>query len=134
MDKARQRTDKRLKNTEKSMSRVYKTNPALVSIIRKYNDYMGMVEKRTRSLYMAFRNETDIDKRQEAKEAYQRELEALTVKSKKYQDIIDEFVTILAQVNQEALNIINAQMLEVYVDNYNEVANECRKAGIKVNG
>ena len=133
-DKARQRTDKRLEEMEKRMSRVYRTDPALLAIKQKYDDYMDMVAKEVNSDYVAYQKETDMEHRQELKNAYKAKLEGLTIRSEAYNKIVDEFTTILAEVNQKSLDIANEQMLEIYVDNYNQVATECRKIGVKVNG
>lgn len=134
MDKARQNTDKQLKIMERAVGRVYKTNPALIKIQKEYADYMDMVEKRTKSDFKAFKNENDIDNRQKLKEVYMAKIRTLTVESTQYQDIVKRFTEIMAQVNQDALDIVNANMPSIYAVNYNQVAGDCRKAGIKVNG
>ena len=48
--------------------------------------------------------------------------------------IIKEFTRVLAQVNQKALDVVNGTLPEVYAVSYNNVADECRRVGIKVNG
>jgi hypothetical protein len=40
----------------------------------------------------------------------------------------------MAKVNQEALDVVNESMAGVYCINYNQIATECKRAGIKVNG
>ena len=133
-DKARQKTDKQLKIMEKAMSRVYRTDPALIAIKRKYEKYMSYVDKQTHEAYVAYMGETDSEKKAELKKVYMEQVERLTLKSKEYHKIIDEFVSVLANVNQKSLNIANREMRKIYAENYNEVATECRKVGIKVNG
>lgn len=133
MDKARKKTDKQLLAMEKDISRVYRTHPALIEIEKKYQKFMSMVEKRTEGSYRAYINETDKETKDELKKVYMDEIKALTVNSKEYKKLIDEITTVLARVNQDALDIVNAGMLTIYAENYNQVAEKCRKAGIKVN-
>lgn len=134
MDKARQQTDKILHTVECDIGRIYATNPALLRIKKKYMKYMEYVSKATRMEYKAYLDETDINVKAEKKKVYMDKLETLTSKSKEYNDIIKQFVKQLAEVNQQALDVVNASMTEIYMINYNQVATECRKAGIKVNG
>lgn len=134
MDKARKKTDKQLIDMERNISRVYETHPALIEVEKKYRKFMDMVAKRTKKAYNAYANETDKEAKDKLKKVYMDEIKALTVNSKEYQKLIDEITTVLARVNQDAVDIVNAGMLTIYAENYNQVAEECRKAGIKVNG
>lgn len=134
MDKARIQTDKILHNTLKDIGRVYKTNSALSRIMKEIDKYMDNVEKATESSYMAYVEEYDINDREEKKKLYMSEIRSLTLESREYKALMKEFVHVLALTNQEALGKVNASMPEIYAANYNQVATECRKAGIKVNG
>lgn len=134
MDKARRRTDKRLGRMEKQMGGVYRQNPALKRIIKKYGDYMDSVQKDLQADYDAYMAETDRETKQALKKAYTDKMQEKTLFSKEYNAIIDEFTSVLAQVNQQAIDVANDAMIDVYCDNYNQVADDCRKAGIKVNG
>ena len=134
MDKVRKRTDRRLEYMEYEIAKLYRKDPALKRVKREYDAYMSMVESRTREAYLAFSRETDIEHRQELKKVYMGQIEALTTKSMEYKTLIDKFTTVMADVNQQALDIVNAQMIPIYTENYNAVAIECRKVGIKVNG
>lgn len=133
-DKARQKTDKRLKKMERDISRMYKMHPALIAIRKEFAKYMKMVQKRTESSYNAYVNETDKDIKEDLKRVYMDELKGLTIQSKKYRRLVKKIVKTMAKVNQDALNIVNAEMVSVYTDNYNQVAVDCEKVGIKVNG
>lgn len=132
-DNARKQTDKQLKKMEREIGGIYKNDPALKRIQKEYAKYMNMVQKRTQDAYKAYIGETDADTKAEKKKAYMDEIRALTIDSKEYKKLIDEITTILAQVNQNALNVVNNGMLAIYAENYNQVAEECRKAGIQVN-
>lgn len=114
------------------MSRVYKSNPALLKIQKEYTDYMSMVAERTESLFKAFKNEKDINILKDKKKAYMDAVMHYTVDSKEYKALIKRFTKVMAQVNQKALDILNDDMAEVYVIGYNAVEDDCRKAGIKV--
>ena len=134
MDRARSKTNKLLKDLERRVSEVYITDPSLSYIQRKYHDYMNMVKMYTKDSYEAYVNETDIDTKEQLKKVYTDEVRALTTKSVEYKRLINEIARIMANINQEALDLINEEMTEVYTINYNQVAVECKKAGIKVNG
>lgn len=133
-DRARRLTDKRLADTEKKISRMYKTHSALIQARKEYDAYMKQVEKRTEASYLAFRDEKDIEHKAELKKAYGDEIRVLTIESKEYNRIIEKLVNAITQVNQEAVRYINSQMAQVYMENYNQVAVECERVGIKVNG
>lgn len=134
MDKARQKTDKQLRSIERKMGRVYRTDPALIAVQRKFERYMTMVESKTHDAYVAYVDEVDSDKKVELKKIYSEQVLKLTLRSKQYKALVSELCDVLSSVNQKAIAIANSFMADIYVDNYNEVATDCRKAGIKVNG
>ena len=57
-----------------------------------------------------------------------------TFGSKEYTAIMDEYADAIAGANAKALDIANDAMIEVYTISYNQVADECKRVGIKVNG
>ena len=134
MDKARKKTDKLLKRTERGISDVYNTDPSLLRIQEKFDEYMKYVDRATRKLYLAYKNAPDGDERNRLKEEYCNEVKRLTLGSIQYKRIISEFTTIMAKVNQDALNVVNNEIDDVYVINYNQIADDCKKMGIKING
>lgn len=134
MDKARELTDKELKAMESKMGRVYKNSPALKHIKKEYLDYMKMVQDRTESSYKAYIEAADENTKEELKQAYMDEIRSLTIESVAYRKLIKKFTKIMAKVNQEALDIVNGSMSGIYAVNYNQVASDCKRAGIKVNG
>lgn len=133
-DRARQKTDEQLKSMEAKIGRVYVKNSALIAIRKEYDAYMKKVKKETDNEYKAYMNESDPDKKKELKKVYANKVDSLTRKSKEYQKIIKKFTSVMAKANQDALDIVNSEMRKVYVENYNQVAEDCRKVGIKVNG
>lgn len=134
MDKALQLTDKKLEALESKVGRVYKNDPVLKQIKKEFNAYMKMVQKRTRSSYKAYINENDKNTKEELKRVYMDELRGLTLNSVKYRKLIKKFTKVMADVNQKALDLVNAEMSEIYAINYNQIATDCKKIGIKVNG
>lgn len=134
MDRARQATDKKLQAMEDEIGRIYANSPALKRIRKEYAEYMKMVQKRTESSYKAYMDETDPDTKKDLKKAYTDEVRSLTLESKEYNKLIKKFTEVMAQVNQEALNVANGAMVDIYVENYNQVAVECRRVGIEVDG
>lgn len=132
MDKARFQTDRRLKKMEKEIGRVYNDSPAILRIQRILIKYMNMVKERTQEAYDDYMSEEDKDIKAKKKKAYMDEIRKLTLDSPDYRKIVKEFTSVLSKVNQEALDISNDAMVDVYVANYNQVAEDCRKVGIKV--
>lgn len=133
-DKARQKTDKMLASIERQMGRVYKSDPALLNIQKKYEKYMEYVYERTKGAYKAFIDANGEESKKEAKDVYMRQIQRYTIESKEYNSIIKEFVQIMASVNQKALDVVNDSTSEIYAINYNQVAEDCRKVGLKVDG
>ena len=129
-DKARIQADKILGQTEKTMGRIYNEDPALVKIQKRLVKYLDGVKKDTQTLYDAYK----ADGTKEAKQAYENAVRKATLGSKEYNAIIKEFTRVLAQVNQKALDVVNGTLPEVYAVSYNNVADECRRVGMRVNG
>ena len=133
-DKARAKTDKKLESMEKGIGSVYRENHALFLAKKAYAAYMAKVQKRTEGAYSAFKHAGAEDDADALKKAYMDELKALTLNSDEYRKIVEQLADALAQANQQAVGIVNAAMIETYVDNYNQAAEECRRVGIKVDG
>lgn len=134
MDKAREKTDKQLKTMERNIGRVYRTYPALIAVEKEYKAYMSMVEKKTNKAYNEYIKEKDINLKEELKKVYTGQLKALTIESKDYKKLVKKISRTLAAANQYALDIVNAEMISIYTENYNQVAEECERVGINVNG
>lgn len=133
-DRARQKTDKQLKEMERAIGRIYSSSPALKRIHKKYMEYMKEVDKQTKEAYKAYKRENDISKKEELKKEYIEQVKGLTLDNKEYKKIVSEFTRVMAEVNQQAIDYMNGQMKSIYIENYNQVAVNCREVGIKVNG
>ena len=132
MDKARKKTDRLLHGLERRIEALYRNDPSLLRIQKKYLRYMAWVEKATRPIYTDFCNESNPQLKQELKDEYTRQIKALTEQSKIYREIINEFTKIMAHVNQKAMDLANAEMPDVYIINYNQAVEVCEDAGINV--
>lgn len=133
MDKARQKTERLLKNLEKRVKAVYANDPQLKMIQREYDKYMEMVANDTKSLYTEYKNAKTDEEKAKCKKAYSDAVKKKTFGSYRYKMIVKKFTRIMADVNQKALDLANAEMNEVYAVNYNQVAVDCREVGIEVN-
>lgn len=129
-DRGRTQADKILGQTEKSMGRIYNEYPALVKIQKRLAKYLDGVKKDTQALYDAYK----ADGGKEAKQAYEDAVREKTLGSMEYNAIIKEFTKVLAEVNQKALDVVNGSMVDVYTVSYNNVADECKRVGMRVNG
>ena len=119
---------------ERNIGRVYRTYPALIAVEKEYKAYMDKVKKSVSEEYEAYKNETDVTLKKELKQAYSDKLSSLTIQSKEYKKLVKKVAEVLAKANQYALDIVNAEMISIYTENYNQVADECKRVGIKVNG
>lgn len=108
--------------------KIYRKSPALEKAEKKYADYMRMVREKTAPEYKAWIDEGT----KEAKKAYADALRKLTVESKEYSQLLESVMRVLSDTNQKALDVMNANTSEIYAVNYNQVAVDCKKAGIEV--
>ena len=132
MDRARQLTDKKLKDVEKQISRVYKMHPALLQAKQEYKEYLEYVKKQTQKEYDDYVKEKDEKKKEVLKKVYTDKVKKLTLQSAKYKRIENRLLNAMSQANQSALDIINKAIPEIYTINYNQVAVDCKQVGIKV--
>ena len=131
-DRARQKTDKKLKKMESEMGRVYKNNSALIAVRKEFMQYMDKVKKETQPQYDAYVHAKE-DKNK-LKQDYIKAVKERTLFSKEYKKLVGKVVAALANANQQALDVVNDEMISIYTENYNQVAEDCRRVGIKVNG
>ena len=129
-DSGRTQADKILGQTEKTMGRIYNEDPALVKIQKRLAKYLDGVKKDTQKLYDAYK----ADGGKEAKQAYEDAVKKATLDNREYNAIIKEFTKVLAQVNQKAIDVVNNSIVDVYTVSYNNVADECKRVGMRVNG
>lgn len=131
-DSARRKTDRILNNIEGAISALYLNNQDLTNAEKAYRRYMLQVNKLTKPVNEKYKKETDPAKKRKLKQDYIKAVEGLTTRNKEYQRLIDDICYQIALVNQQALDLINDRMEEIYIINYNQVAVECKKVGIEV--
>lgn len=132
MDRARKRTEKKLRSLEKRVKGVYANDPSLLRMLKRFEQYMNEVDEATHEAYLEYNNAEWGEMRDKAKRAYMEAVRRLTIENRMYNDMISRFTEVMAEVNQQALDVINAEMDDIYMLNYNQVAVDCKKVGIKV--
>lgn len=133
-DNAHRKTDIILQEIEQTIVEIYARDKKLKAIGREYRAYMDFVDNQTDLTRNAFLSADDKISRQEAERAYMDQIWTLTIHSEEYNRIIRDFTHRLAELNQEALDVVNDKLPEIYMINYNQVAEECKRVGIKVYG
>lgn len=133
-DRARKKTDRMLNLAERRINDVYANDPSLLRISKKFNDYMKKVSMQTKKEYNAYKREKDADKKEELKKVYTDKVRQLTLGNEKYRMIIKELTRVMSSVNQKAIDVVNDDMDDVYMVNYNQMAVDCKEIGVKVDG
>lgn len=132
-DQARKKTDKKLNEVDREMGRIYKEDSALLAVQKEYAKFMAEVKEKTQAEYDEWKSAPPEDAAR-AKKAYEEAVKDLTLKNPKYKKLLDKITYAIAKANQKALDIANDARYEVYAVNYNQAAEELRKAGIKIRG
>ena len=132
-DQARKKTDRKLNEVDREMGRIYKEDSALLAVQKEYAKFMAEVKEKTQAEYDEWKSAPPEDAVR-AKKAYEEAVKDLTLKNPKYKELLDKITYALAIANQKALDIANDARYEVYAVNYNQAAEELRKAGIKISG
>lgn len=122
MDKARKETDKKLKQMEKKLRKIYDTS--INEITEKWNTYLDRSNKELDRLWLDYATETDKAKKRQALEKYQVKAKSQTLRNLKYKDMVEEVSYRMAKVNETALAYVNGEMPNIYTINYNQIANE----------
>lgn len=110
---------------EKAIDKFYAKSPELRQAAIEYRTYMDFVEFKTKAEY------DDYKKGNGKLEDYISAVKALTINSKKYRQLREQIVDVMAKVNQKALDYVNDEMAEIFAWNYNQVTEDLKKAGIK---
>lgn len=132
MDNARKQTDRILIDLERRIENVFSNSSKLKNIQKKYMEYMRFVEKSTQDEYNAYTSATGHLERFRLKKIYSDKVKKLTLYSKEYRRLENVFTRTLAEVNQQAVDLANAEMVDIYLINYNQVAVNCKEVGIEV--
>ena len=112
MTKARERTDKHLNSTEKQLIVYYNHNKK--RILKIFNKYYR-------------RHKDEFDKKYEelqsgaiSKDEYKAYMTNMMMLSSDWQKTVNDIVSVMADINQNALSgIVNEGLEQIYIDNYN---------------
>ena len=125
MDSARAYTDKKLREMEAEIQKIYRQSQA--EIQEKWDKFMKSHEpklnKAQRELEKAKKsgNRDDIKK---ARDNYERRARNITFNDRRYRAMVNETTARLANVNQIALDYLNDNLSGIYTENYNEFGNQ----------
>lgn len=125
-DSAREMTDRELAMVSRQISLLFKKDKRLLLAQKRYSDFMKKVKEDTQELYEQSKSD------EEAKKAYVAEVKKRTLENREYRRLIDDVTKEIARVNQLAVDLMNSKSAKIYTENYNQVAEDCRKVGIKV--
>lgn len=135
MDNLRKETDKKLKQLEDEIERIYKD--AEDELREKWDKYMQRAEKRLEGAEKELQKALtsgDADAIAAARASLARKKQAVLFQDNQYKDMIDGVTERMAHVNQIAAEYMNANMADIYRYNYNGTLNamktEANKAGI----
>lgn len=121
-DKARAYSDRELKKLEKELARAYAQ--AKSEIEAEWTAYMDKHDAKAQRLYDALltaRNSGDSASIAKAEEKYQTELKAITTQNRAYKRMVNDIAGKLAHIDQEAYNMANNILRDVYAVNYNDI-------------
>lgn len=120
MPDARKKTDIELEKMEKKLKSLY--TKAESELSHKWNAFAKAQEPKLKQAYDSLQEaqkSKDWKEINKAKAEYERILRNTTLNNDRYKALVDETTEKLAHTNEIALNIINSNMSEIYLINYN---------------
>lgn len=121
-DKAREYTDKKLKQLERELERAYaRAKSDIETEWRKYMDKHGAKAETLYNSLLNARNSgirADIEK---AEQLYQQEMKRITTQNKAYKRMVNDVSAKLAHIDQEAYAMTNNILRDIYAVNYNDL-------------
>jgi len=130
-DKARKFTDKELAKIEKELNKLY--TRASKTVGKPFKAFMRDVSAKTASAFKVYEravksgSKADITR---AKVDLEKKLRAETLGSKGYRKAVSKTAEQIAVVNVAALAYIHSKTSDIYIENYNQVANEAKRLGL----
>ena len=122
-DKARQWTDTELTRIEKRIKSIYQE--ALVDISEKWNAYMQEIGKQLKPLEEAYEKalkNNDLKEIKQLKKELKNAKMLATLHNIRYTTMIEATANKLTNTNQIAIDYMNGKTPEIYVNNYNGIA------------
>lgn len=120
MPDARKKTDIELEKMEKKLKSLY--TKAESELSHKWNAFAKAQEPKLKQAYDSLQEaqkSKDWKEINKAKAEYERILRNTTLNNDRYKALVDETTEKLAHTNEIALNIVNNNMSEIYLINYN---------------
>lgn len=134
MDKAAKATDKKLKEIEKRLKKIYEESNAEVT--KEWKKYMNIQSAYVKDLQEAYNAAKQYGTAEEAREIGKQlgiAKREKTLQNSYYKEMVKETARKITEVNQIALAYVNDQMPWVYVTNFNVAAKTAEKVGFKFN-
>lgn len=126
-----QQTDKRLKEIEAELKKIYKT--AQKEITAEWTAYMNAQNAYVKDLQEAYKRAklygTDAEAREVGRQLGIAKAER-TLQNQHYKDMVNDVTDRIARANQTALSYVNNEMPWFYTINYNQAARDLDKVGM----
>ncbi len=126
-DKAREWTDKTIKQMEREISDIYAE--AVDDITKKWDAYMKEGNKDLEKLYDAYKNASP-DNKTKAEKAYKNAVKELTLQNDSYKEMLNETTLRLANANKVALAYANNQIPDIYAKNYAQIGEDLKNIDV----
>jgi SPP1 gp7 family putative phage head morphogenesis protein len=121
-DKAREYTDRKLKQLERELARVYaRAKSDIEAEWRKYMEKHGAKAETLYNSLLNARNSGDRALIAKATQLYQDEVKRITTHSTQYKRMVNELSGKLAHIDQEAYRLANNILADIYAVNYNDI-------------
>lgn len=127
-DKARQWTDKKLKQMERKVSDIYKKSAK--DVYKKWDSFFREADSAVSEYQKAYDEAKKLGDKELMKSTGRKLNEVKTqqtLQSNQYREILDSTTRELARVNQTALAYVNDQIPSVYAKNYAQVGEDLKK-------
>lgn len=132
IDAAAEKTEKKLKQIENRLKKLYKESEA--DVTKAWTEYITAQDDKIERLKEAYGNAKDFGTAEDVKRIG-KELGVAraerTLQNQYYKDMVAETTRKLAGVNQQALAYLNGQMFWVYAENFNQAAKDADKVGFR---
>ena len=126
-DQAHQQTDDEIARLEKQIAGVY--NRAYKSTAKAWSDYLESISPELDEAYKKYQDAIKSGEGiQKAKDVYSNKLREYTFNNQEYRDVVKRTTKSITATNVAALAIVNAAMVKVYANNYNQSVRKAEKA------
>ncbi len=127
-DYAHRYTDKEIIRIERDLKKFY--DEVNVDNMKQWTEYMDKMGKRVSNAYNDWQNaikSKDLERIKEAKAEYQRLVKNMTLKDKRYKEMVRDIAKRNVNANKSANAFANERMFKIYAKNYNYQAQQIMK-------